>query len=266
MRLLHAASFMQQSDALSPAAREIAVQEGADLFAGVLPPGPASDTILCALADVWGVPRDRVLHYTTLHRPAMAVADGCLSIGRVVLPLQSAAAATASPGGYALTGHACRQLERLAAAVACCEPVLLVGETGAGKTAAVQALARAVGSRLTVVNMSTQSDSADLLGGFKPQDPSALCVPLAAAFGELFNQTFPKEANAEFALRVVRAPDPRNCAPATYARATYASRDTHRPYTSSRRRLRRQSYPAAGVSAWRRAHSGFTRPARFVHG
>jgi midasin len=208
MRSLHAAaSHPLPDDTLAVQARELAVLEGADLLAGMVPPGPGRDVILARLADAWGVSPDRALHYDSLHRPATSTADGQLRIGRVSLQVHRAAPPPlTSSGGYALTSHACRQLERLAAAVGCCEPVLLVGETGAGKTAAVQALARSVGARLTVVNMSTQSDSADLLGGFKPQDPSALCLPLATRFSELFGQTFPKEANAEFAARVVRLP------------------------------------------------------------
>jgi midasin len=216
MCYLHAGSMQSHDGALSVAARELAVLEGADVLAGMLPAGPARDAILCALADAWTVPRDRALHYDTLHRPSMASADGQLHVGRVTLALHNHSASVPPPSanGYALTSHACRQLERLAAAVGCCEPVLLVGETGAGKTAAIQALARSLGARLTVVNMSTQSDSADLLGGFKPQDPSALCLPLAAHFGDLFGQTFPKEANAEFAARVVRPTTPPPCAQA----------------------------------------------------
>lgn len=45
---------------------------------------------------------------------------------------------------FAETGHALRLLEGVAAAVARAEPVLLVGETGTGKTAIVQHLAEQV--------------------------------------------------------------------------------------------------------------------------
>ena len=116
------------------------------------------------------------------------------------------------------------------------EPVLLVGETGCGKTAAVQALAAATGARLAVVNMSTQSDSADLLGGYKPRDAAALCLPLSAEFGALFADTFPREANAEFAARVVRprAPPRRGCSGAQRPRRPRPRR-APRPSSSSRR-------------------------------
>lgn len=212
VRTLHSARLSDQpsasTDASAPSPlRELAMLEGADILGGMLPTGPGRDALLRALSSAWGVPFERGAFYDTLHRPGVDLAPGGshLAMGRAVLPL-----APGAPGpqgfGLALTSHARRTLERLAAAVACCEPVLLVGETGCGKTAAVQALARATGARLTVVNMSTQSDSADLLGGFKPRDAAALCLPLAAAFAAAFDNTFPREANAEFAARVVRFP------------------------------------------------------------
>ncbi len=45
---------------------------------------------------------------------------------------------------FAKTGHAMRQLETAAVAVGQAEPLLLVGETGAGKTLLVQHLAEQV--------------------------------------------------------------------------------------------------------------------------
>jgi midasin len=53
--------------------------------------------------------------------------------------------------------------------------------------------------------LSTQSDSADLLGSFKPREAGTLCYPLVATFLQLFAETFPREPNSEFATRVVRA-------------------------------------------------------------
>ncbi|CAA3030250.1 Midasin [Olea europaea subsp. europaea] len=61
-------------------------------------------------------------------------------------------------------------LEKIAGSVKYNQPVLLVGETGTGKTTLVQSLATRLGQTLTVLNLSQQSDVADLLGGFKPMD------------------------------------------------------------------------------------------------
>ena len=48
------------------------------------------------------------------------------------------------------------------------EVVLLVGWTGVGKTTSVQFLREKTGRKLKVININQESDSADLLGGFKP--------------------------------------------------------------------------------------------------
>lgn len=65
-----------------------------------------------------------------------------------------------------------RQSSVLTERIMCCvkssEAVLLVGETGTGKTSTVQYLSSTLGQKLIVINMNQQSGSADLLGGYKP--------------------------------------------------------------------------------------------------
>lgn len=55
-----------------------------------------------------------------------------------------------------------------AVCVAAGEPVLLVGETGCGKTTMIQVLAAQTGRRLVVQNLSLQTDGSDLIGGYRP--------------------------------------------------------------------------------------------------
>ncbi|VDP85277.1 unnamed protein product [Echinostoma caproni] len=99
---------------------------------------------------------------------------------------------------FASTRLACTLLERLAVAVAHQEPVLLVGETGTGKTTAVQRLAQLCGRHLRVINLNQQSDSVDLMGGFKPVDTRALIRPLREQFESLFFRTFKTDTNLAF--------------------------------------------------------------------
>lgn len=84
------------------------------------------------------------------------------------------------------TGSTVRTLEQIARAVSVEEPVLLVGETGTGKTTVVQELATMLGKKLHVFNMNQNTDSSDLLGGFKPVDLKYLITPIYARFRETF--------------------------------------------------------------------------------
>lgn len=75
---------------------------------------------------------------------------------------------------------------------------MLVGETGTGKTASVQEIARLRGHKLHVFNMNQNTDSSDLLGGFKPVDLKFLLKPAYELFLKTFKKLFKPEANQEF--------------------------------------------------------------------
>ena len=93
---------------------------------------------------------------------------------------------------FAFTRPSLNLLERIATSVSCNEPVLLVGETGTGKTSSVQFLANQLGHDLVVVNLNQQSDSCDLIGGFKPVEVKILLEPLRKDFDLLVRRTFRK--------------------------------------------------------------------------
>ena len=78
------------------------------------------------------------------------------------------------------------------------EWVLLVGETGTGKTTVVQQVAKAVNQRLTVINVSQQTECGDLLGGYKPVNTKTIAVPLLENFESLFPVTFSMKKNERF--------------------------------------------------------------------
>lgn len=81
-------------------------------------------------------------------------------------------------------------LEKIACCVKYNEPVLLVGETGVGKTKTVQYLCNMLEKQLTVINMNQQSESSDLLGGFKPMDLPNTLKSIKTKFQSLFFKTF----------------------------------------------------------------------------
>jgi len=78
------------------------------------------------------------------------------------------------------------------------ESVLLVGETGTGKTTCVQELAKLQGKALHVFNMNQNTDSSDLLGGFKPVDIKFLLKPVYELFLRLFKRLFKSDKNQKF--------------------------------------------------------------------
>lgn len=103
-----------------------------------------------------------------------------------------------SASRFAFTRQALSLLEKVGVCVTQREPILLVGETGTGKTSLVQYLSEQTGSRLYVINMNQQSDPADLLGGYKPVVISHIVAPIRDEFLELFKKTFSQKQNETF--------------------------------------------------------------------
>ena len=126
-----------------------------------------------------------------------------VQIGRAVI--QRGLRRPAPRKHFAYTKHSFEIIERAAIAVSQSEPLLLVGETGVGKTAAVQELARIAGRKLISINMSQQTEGGDLLGGFKPVEPISLAIQLEDDFDALFEQTFSLKRNEVFLKSVKRA-------------------------------------------------------------
>lgn len=111
---------------------------------------------------------------------------------------------TQSTGGtFSFTRPAALLLERIGVAIMNHEPVLIVGETGTGKTSTVQYLAHQTHHKLRVINMNQQSDSTDLLGGFKPVEMKTIVAPVRQEFEDLFAATFPTSENNKFLQHIM---------------------------------------------------------------
>uniref|UniRef100_A0A3Q2D7A0 Midasin n=1 Tax=Cyprinodon variegatus TaxID=28743 RepID=A0A3Q2D7A0_CYPVA len=136
-------------------------------------------------------------HFCQLYQPSVSLTELQAAVGRAALTRKQAEAVQlSSKQTFAATRPAAVLLEQLAVCVAKGEPVLLVGETGTGKTSTVQHLA-SITHKLRVVNMNQQSDTADLLG-YKPVDHRQILLPLREAFEELFSQTYSRKQNLTF--------------------------------------------------------------------
>ena len=174
------------------------------------------------VAQAIGMEDERALALIDKRRPTLeiSVPTRQLLVGRTITPLAAAErksksrAATGEKRPFALTKPSLILLERVAASTALAEPTLLVGETGTGKTTAVQYIANAAGKPLTVLNLSMQTESSDLLGGFKPIDASASARLLHTKWQKLFIDTFSmaKPANGTYLEIAAKALDGRNWA------------------------------------------------------
>lgn len=182
-------------------ARQAAFTETADLFAALIARPEARARLLRALAVLWALPAEpAVENYERLHMPTVQEGGAAsIVVGRASMDRMLAAdgggtgvgASGVSGGGtFVRTGHALRLMERVATCLAQNEPVLLVGETGTGKTTLVSRLAAMTGVPLVSFNMSAQTDSADLLGGFKPVEARDALLPLLAPFLDLMRRTW----------------------------------------------------------------------------
>lgn len=207
--------------------RDAAFVESADCFAALVAKPEARRKLLRALAVLWALPESHVDEIEALKKPTVSESHTEVLVGRAVLERAdlgeastSAPAAPASSGKkkkggsggkatssgstFARTGHAMRMMERVAVALAQKEPVLLVGETGTGKTTLVSRISEMVGRPLVAFNMSQQTDSSDLLGGFKPVDARDALLPLLNPFLALVRRTWTKGNNEEFLSRCVK--------------------------------------------------------------
>lgn len=187
---LFAAGSTTGDEAITESTRDWMFMEALDCFVGSCPNVELGNQIVYAIAEEMHLSKERAEHYITSNIPALEENESRLRIGRVQLakrPARDRVARSKRP--FATTVHAKRLLEQIAIAVKLSEPVLLVGETGIGKTTVVQQLAESLGNKLIAVNLSQQSEVGDLLGGFKPVNVRNLAVPLKEEFEDLFSAT-----------------------------------------------------------------------------
>lgn len=186
--------------ALTSSECRIIYQEAVDIFMASSASSATQVSKMKEIAQIWNISPSEVENLCP-NKPVIKNFPTVLQIGRVTLEL--------TPKGprrqtrfFVDIRSSLHVLERIACSVRYNEPVLLVGETGTGKTTIVQNLAMRLGQPLTVLNLSQQSDVADLLGGFRPTDARMICIPLHNEFKDLFCKTFSAKGNDEFLRRL----------------------------------------------------------------
>ncbi|XP_010530743.1 PREDICTED: midasin-like [Tarenaya hassleriana] len=170
--------WCERINGLSSYDNNMIYQEAADIFSASYMSSQNRMTVSRIIASIWNVPVSEVQY-----KPTIQDFSGILKIGRV--SLERGETASHDRSRFVETRISMHLLEKIARSVECNEPVLLVGETGTGKTTLVQNLASWLGQKLTVLNLSQQSDIVDLLGGFKPINAKLMCTSLYNEFNKL---------------------------------------------------------------------------------
>lgn len=149
-----------------------------------------------------GIVETKSEFYCKHYKPNVSLSPTALEVGRAKVLRKEKCLETVDFDNKQVVFSFTRQSACLLEKIACCaasnEPVLLVGETGTGKTSSIQYLARQTGHKLTVINMNQQSDSADLLGGYKPVDLKYVIRPIRTEFEGLFCSFYNVEKNKKF--------------------------------------------------------------------
>lgn len=190
--------------------REEVFIEGHDVFFGAMSESPAAQALMTAmastLATALGFGDDKLKFLLADRVPEWEVVKGSdgkirtVHVGRISLQavVTKGLLQTNLRRPFALHKPSLQLLARLATCVALNEPILLTGETGTGKTTAVSHLASLLSRPLLSLNLSQQTESSDLLGGFKPIDARIPAAELQRRFQEMFSATFSREKNLKF--------------------------------------------------------------------
>ncbi|XP_066547692.1 midasin isoform X2 [Amia ocellicauda] len=174
--------------------------EALDCFTAMLSKPESRQRMAEIIGSKLNISKEKAEHFCHMYKPGITLTEMDVTVGRATVARRQKEAVSlpVEMQTFAATRPSSVLLEQLSVCVNKGEPILLVGETGTGKTSTVQYLAGITGHRLRVVNMNQQSDTADLLGGYKPVDHKLILLPLREAFEDLFSQTFSRKQNLTF--------------------------------------------------------------------
>lgn len=185
--------------------------DAVDCFAAYISSKAFHSTVTGVIAEELRMPPQRMQFCLNERIPAYSEDQDGVIVGREFCPRLKTISGQ-RPGrlgekrsAFAPTKSSLRTMEQVAGSLQMSEPILLVGETGIGKTAVVQQLASLLDQRLTVVNLSQQSETADLIGGYKPVNLRSLAIPLVDRFHPLFDATFSVRKNQKFLSSVSKS-------------------------------------------------------------
>eukprot|EP00536_Pseudo-nitzschia_multiseries_P001226 jgi/Psemu1/180444/e_gw1.15.197.1 len=182
------------------AQRTLCMAESVDIFMGSCSGQEIKDEFIgLVAAPVWGITGALALNYIRARKPSVLVAEEFFEIGRARFNATKSIGFSQQPSAtFAETNHALRLMESIAVCVRENEPILLVGETGCGKTTNIQQLAVRCERTLVVQNLSLQTDSTDLLGGYRPLEIQNVARNVYKEFVDTFVSSFSRKQNLKF--------------------------------------------------------------------
>ncbi|XP_018570303.1 midasin [Anoplophora glabripennis] len=172
------------------------LQDAIDVFCCSFPNSEEALNLARQISTHLGIINQKADYFFKSYKPNMKLTTNSLVVGRAVLSRENNQ--FCKKVKFSFTRPTSILLERIMCCINLNEPVLLVGETGTGKTSSVQYLAHTIGQKLVVINMNQQSDSADLLGGFKPVDLKFIVAPIRREFERIFCNYFQVEPNKKY--------------------------------------------------------------------
>ncbi|KAL6931390.1 hypothetical protein ACO0R3_002853 [Hanseniaspora guilliermondii] len=153
------------------------------------------------IGEILQIQRQRITSLVSSNYiPALDISKDKITVGRCSLNKNviNKQKKSINDTSFATTNHAKRLMEKVCVSIRNNEPLLLVGETGTGKTTVVQQVSKMLHKKLTVINVSQQTETSDLLGGYKPVNCRTLIIPIVEDFEELFPITFSMSKNEKF--------------------------------------------------------------------
>lgn len=192
--------------ATSPESTYRIFQNAVDIFCSYLPHSNAKMKLVNSIGAKINIIQSRCEFYINEHKPSIEFFATSIKIGRAEIvckgkngkKIKTMENQTKEQFIFSITNNSACLLERIAVSISHNEPILLVGETGVGKTTSVQYLAEKTFNKLVVINMNNQSDVSDLIGGYKPVDLCYILKPIRNEFESVFRNTFDQNKNEHF--------------------------------------------------------------------
>lgn len=194
-RLLILEGVTQPDQSLETSVYDNIFAEAVSCFGSAIVEPQALEFLTKFIGESFEVPQLRINHFISKHTPLFQADTNVVKIGRATL---KSGGKKSDSSSFARTNHALHLMEQIGVGLSMTEPILLVGETGTGKTTIVQHVAKLLGKKLTVINVSQQTESGDLLGGYKPVNTKLIAVGVQEYFEPLFLATFSEKKNERF--------------------------------------------------------------------